>query len=374
MSVYQATVDPAERNTSHALMLELVGRDQVVLDVGCASGYLAEALGKQGCMVSGIEYDAAEAEKARPFLQQTVVADLNQVEVGEQFPDVTFDTIVFGDVLEHLLSPETVLTSALSLLKPEGTVVISIPNVAHGAVRLTLLQGRWDYRPTGLLDRTHIRFFTLETLLAMLANAGLVVTVLRATVADPLGTEIAVDGEALPPHAVEWVRSQPHATDYQYILAARRAGVGEAGITPEVQPAIELGPVDDIHALLAREQDEQRQHIENLQQEILALRRHLLTSRDHAVGTEAQLGQLRAELARSRNETAEVRADAVYAHAELAKSIADAQRAHAILNRSFTRRLFNRTKQAVAVLVGPRIWANITVPVRRFRGNREDNR
>ena len=374
MSVYQATVDPAERNTSHALMLDLVGSDRAVLDVGCASGYLAEALGKQGCLVSGVEYDAVEAEKARPFLEQLVVADLNQVELGEQFPGADFDVIVFGDVLEHLLEPASVLESALSLLRPDGTVVISIPNVAHGAVRLTLLQGRWDYRPTGLLDRTHIRFFTLETLLAMLADAGLLVTDLRATVADALGTEIAIDGETLPPFAVDWVRSQPRASDYQYILAARRGTPDPTDAAPEVQPAITLDPVEDVHAQLARDREEQRQLIEHQRQEILALRRDMLTSRDHAVGTEAQLGQLRAELARSRDETAAVRADAIYAHAELAKSIADAQRAHATLNRSFTRRLFNRSKRAVATLVGPRIWSAVTVSIRRARGTLDDNR
>lgn len=374
MSVYQATVDPAERNTSHALMLELVGSSRSVLDVGCASGYLAEALGKQGCQVSGVEYDAIEAEKARPFLADLVVADLNQVDLGGKFPDVTFDTIVFGDVLEHLLEPASVLNSSLSLLKPDGTVVISIPNVAHGAVRLTLLQGRWDYRPTGLLDRTHIRFFTLETLLAMLRTAGLVVTDLRATVADPMGTEIAIDGETLPPYAVDWVRSQPRATDYQYILSATRGTAYPAGDEPEVQPAIALDPVQDVHAQLAQARDEQIQRLEHQRQEILALRRDLLTGRDHAVGTEAQLGQLRAELARSHRETAEVRADAIYAHAELAKSIADAKQAHALLNRSFTRRLFNRSKRVVATLVGPRIWAAATSAVRRSRGSLDDNR
>src|SRR5664279_2698202 len=120
VSVYQATVDPAERNTSHSLMLELVGNDRNVLDVGCASGYLAEALVKNGCLVSGIEYDEQEAEKAKPFLQQLVVAELNQVDLAEQFPRSSFDAIVFGDVLEHLLEPAVVLKSSLELLAPDG--------------------------------------------------------------------------------------------------------------------------------------------------------------------------------------------------------------------------------------------------------------
>ncbi len=218
VSVYEATVDPAERNTSHALILELVGHDKRVLDVGCASGYLSEALGKNGCTVSGIEYDATEAEKARPFLEQLVVADLNEVDLAEQFPVESFDVIVFGDVLEHLLDPDAVLAASLKLLRPNGSVVISIPNVAHGSVRLALLQGRWNYTPTGLLDRTHVRFVTYESLLAMLERAGLAVTDLRATVADPLATEVAVDSGACPR------RSSPGSAGNPYAGVPVRAG------------------------------------------------------------------------------------------------------------------------------------------------------
>ena len=103
--------------------------------------------------------------------------------------------IVFGDVLEHLLDPATVLTSSLELLRPGGSIVISIPNVAHGAVRLALLQGRWNYTDTGLLDKTHIRFFTLTPCSRCWSRPGLSVTEFRSTVADPLATEIPVDAD-----------------------------------------------------------------------------------------------------------------------------------------------------------------------------------
>jgi len=373
VSVYQAVVDPAERNTSHSLMLELVGNDRLVLDVGCASGYLAEALEKNGCLVSGVEFDADEAAKARPFLQQLVVADLNQVDLAEQFPGSTFDTIVFGDVLEHLLDPARVLSSALKLLDPNGRVVISIPNVVHGAVRLSVLQGHWDYRDTGLLDRTHIKFFTLDTLLAMLAQAGLTVADLRSTVADPLATEIRVDAEALPPEVVEWVRNQPRAKDYQYVLSAR---LGEPDLSqrPEVRPAVTLPVTQDVYTERANVAAAEREQLRQLQAqaerqsaEILGLRRQLLTSRDHAIGTEAQLGHLRAEASRLHQLLAEARAYASNTDAELAKAIADAQNAHVQPTKSVPRKIYNRVKESVKVLVGPRIWALLSLPVRRMR-------
>jgi 2-polyprenyl-3-methyl-5-hydroxy-6-metoxy-1,4-benzoquinol methylase len=372
VSVYQATVDPAEHNTSHTLMLELIGNDKAVLDVGCASGYLAEALGKNGCLVSGVEYDEGDAEKARPFLQELVVADLNVVDLAEQLPRESFDVVVFGDVLEHLMNPEQVLKSSLELLRPGGRVVISIPNVAHGAVRLSLLQGKWNYSPTGLLDRTHIRFFTLETLLNMLHDAGLTVTELRSTVADPLATEIGIDVNALPRDAVDWVRHQPHAQAYQFVLSAQLDPDGPAGPEPEVLPAIPTEPVYDIHTeqvelrrQIAELQDGMERQREHSQQQITALRRQVLTARDHAIGSEAMVGRMRVEILRAQNETHEARVDAQYAHAELAKSIKDSQEAHARLANALEVR--HRFRRAVAVAVGPRAWGLITAPFRPIR-------
>ena len=337
VSVYQATVDQAERNTSHAVMLDLIGTDRVVLDVGCASGYLAEALGKNGCRVSGVEYDPADAEKAKPFLDGLVIADLNSVDLAEQFPTGTFDTVVFGDVLEHLLDPATVVKSGVRLLRPDGSIVISIPNIAHGATRLTLLQGRWDLRDTGLLDRTHIRWFTLETLLAMLDEAGLVVTELRSTVADPLQTEITIDPDALPPAAVDWVRRQPHALDYQFILSARRRSFSDKPGTTVVEPALVLEPIEDAQTERARRLELAQAVLDDPDSaaaEINELRHQLLTSRDHAIGTEAQIGLLRARLVAAHRDTDYARTDAEGAHKRLGESLADAQHAHSELAKS----------------------------------------
>ncbi len=412
MSVYQATVDPAERNTSHTMMVELIGTDKEVLDVGCASGYLAEALGKNGCMVSGVEYDRAEAEKARPFLDRLVIADLNQADLAGEFPDTQFDTIVFGDVLEHLLEPARVLQSALGLLRPGGTVVISIPNVAHGSVRLSLLQGVWNYTDTGLLDRTHIKFFTFDSLLALLDGAGLVVTEIRSTVADPLATEVAIRQDDLPRDAVDWVRSQPHAQAYQFVLTAAIAG-GDGGDGPtehatHVLPGMESPPTRDVHteaAELRAQVEAVTGQLEVARTSVLDLQRRELTSQDHAVAHEAQVARLRAETDRAKGEVARATVqmhdavkDAQYAHSELAKSIKDSQGAHARLAEALTdlgraqRELREQhghrqqlqhelvevtqevtlhrerpVRNAVAAVVGPRTWRVMAAPVHAWR-------
>lgn len=220
MFQYDTTIDPTARNTSHGLLLELVGGGRRVLDAGCATGYLAEALVARGCRVSGVEYVPEAAEKARPHLERLLVGNLDELDLVAEFGEGAFDVLVFGDVLEHLRDPAEVLRRALPLLVPGGSVVLSVPNVAHGSLRLALLQGRWRYTETGLLDRTHIRFFTRTSLVELLREAGLAPVEMRVTTADPLGVEVAVDEGGLPDGVTDWVRSQPDALTYQFVARA----------------------------------------------------------------------------------------------------------------------------------------------------------
>lgn len=220
-SKYDTAVDP-ESNTSHALMLELVGSNKRVLDVGCASGYLARALRERGCRVSGVEYDADAAEEAAPVLDQLVVGDLERLDLAAEFASRQFDVVVFGDVLEHLRDPLPVLRSVRDLLRPGGGVVISVPNIAHADVRLSLLQGRFEYRDLGLLDVTHVRFFTRSSLRTFLADAGFIAVDVRATTADVFGTELADDAKGVDQAVVDKVLEDPDARTYQFVVKAVR--------------------------------------------------------------------------------------------------------------------------------------------------------
>ena len=188
MTQYVTEVDVANRNTSHTLVTELVGAGHRVLDVGCSTGYLASVLKSAGNEVSGIEVDRAAADQARPFLRQLVVGDLNTLSLADAFAGVQFDRVVLADVLEHITNPGAVLRDIKGLLGPDGKLVVSMPNVSHGSLRLALLEGSWRYTTVGLLDQTHIRFYTLETIVGMLADAGYAVEEAWATLADPLRT------------------------------------------------------------------------------------------------------------------------------------------------------------------------------------------
>ncbi|MBO3463324.1 methyltransferase domain-containing protein [Aetokthonos hydrillicola Thurmond2011] len=150
-------------NSSLKKMLQLVGDNKRVVDFGCATGYFAKLLTNRGCQVTGVEVNSKAAKLAEQYCEQVIVADLDFVSLSEILPKQGFDVAVFGDVLEHLRDPWRVLRETREILKPKGYVVASIPNIAHGAIRLALLQGRFEYMELGILDRTHLRFFTRKS-------------------------------------------------------------------------------------------------------------------------------------------------------------------------------------------------------------------
>ena len=167
MSRYRVDIEPSNPNDSHFQVVQLVGSGHDVLDVGCADGDVGRLLQETGNRVSGLDRDAEAAEKARADLERVVVADLDTSSLLDHFEAASFDVVVLADVLEHLREPERALREATELLREGGRLVLSVPNVAHGALRLALLQGRWTYTEAGLLDRTPVSYthLTLPTIL-----------------------------------------------------------------------------------------------------------------------------------------------------------------------------------------------------------------
>jgi 2-polyprenyl-3-methyl-5-hydroxy-6-metoxy-1,4-benzoquinol methylase len=221
MSKYDIDAVVPDAGDSHAVMLDLVGPSKRVLDVGCASGYLARALiDGLGCTVAGVESDPEAAEKARDVVQPLVVGDLDLLDLAEELEPASFDVVVFGDVLEHLRDPVRTLRQARALLAPGGYVVISIPNVAHGDLGLSLLRGDWTYRPLGLLDNTHLRFFTHEGVRRLAAGAGFALAEVRRIKAGLFHTEFGRTPDEFPPEVVDFVRAQPEHETYQFVVRA----------------------------------------------------------------------------------------------------------------------------------------------------------
>lgn len=166
-------------SAAHRLVLEEVPDGARVLDVGCATGYLAAELSRRGCAVDGIEFDPAAAQQARAHCREVVTGDLEapatQASVAAMLAGAWPDVVICADVLEHLRDPWSVLAWLRTLLAPGGRAVVSVPNIAHWTARRALLRGRFDYADHGLLDRTHLRFFTRASAAELARRAGFAV-------------------------------------------------------------------------------------------------------------------------------------------------------------------------------------------------------
>ena len=144
-----------------------------VLDVGCASGYLGADLRSRGCRVWGVDADRFALENVvRGAYEETLELDLNLLSESPFTPRL-FDVVIVADVLEHLIDPVQVLQTLLTSLKPDGLVIVSLPNVANFSIRIPLLFGRFDYTEVGILDRTHLHLYTYKSAAHLVRDSGL---------------------------------------------------------------------------------------------------------------------------------------------------------------------------------------------------------
>jgi methionine biosynthesis protein MetW len=201
---------------SHRLVLAAVPDGARVLDVGCATGYLAAALRERGCTVVGIEADPDAAAQARAHCDAVVVGDVEaprtRAETAARGP---FDVVMCADVLEHLRDPWEVLAWLRTLLRDGGRAVVSLPNIAHWTARRELLRGRFPQADHGLFDRTHLRFFTRATARDLAARAGFAILEEHPAPAPlPLESRLAMVGRLRGP----LVRRYPGLLALQVVL------------------------------------------------------------------------------------------------------------------------------------------------------------
>ena len=177
--------DRVSPGTSLGKVLTYVNRSQRVLDVGCGAGRLAKHMTAIGARVVGIERHPEAAALARLHCERVVEKDLDALDLLE--PTERFDIMVFADVLEHLVYPDALLKRLARNLAAGGFALISLPNIAYYKIRWKLLRGRWDYEPFGIMDRSHLRFFTQETARQLLDDGGFKVTATDAVYQVPFG-------------------------------------------------------------------------------------------------------------------------------------------------------------------------------------------
>ncbi len=152
-----------------------------VLDVGCSTGVLGRQIKQaMGAAVTGIEMDQSMARIAEGVLDKVYCLDIDKEEMTTIFKNDVFDCIIFADVLEHTRDPWNILKQFLTLLKHDGYVIASIPNVRHfSTIKELLFKGNWPYRERGIHDKSHLRFFTLNNITELFEGAGLEVLTIR---------------------------------------------------------------------------------------------------------------------------------------------------------------------------------------------------
>jgi 2-polyprenyl-3-methyl-5-hydroxy-6-metoxy-1,4-benzoquinol methylase len=208
----------AAYRTHHLLAREVLRATEPgdrVFECGVSSGYFASVLVAAGLQVDGHELDATAAARAREVCGQVFVGDLSTFDPDEL--DGTYRVLLFGDTLEHLPDPAAVLRRLGTRLDPGGVVILSIPNIANWAIRLSLLAGRFDYADRGIMDRTHLRFYTRRSLVGMVTEAGFRVERLMATVPVPF-----VRGPRLGRATHQVGNALPGLFGYGFILTARQ--------------------------------------------------------------------------------------------------------------------------------------------------------
>ena len=352
-SIYESNVDPLRPNDAHGISLQLVGRNKTVLELGAAAGHVTKSLKDLGNTVTAVERDGRFLESLRGIADDVHITDLDWLNLRELLGDRTFDVILAGDVLEHCSRPDLVLHQCHDLLAPGGSVVVSLPNIAHGDVRLALLTGRFEYREIGLLDSTHLRFFTRESIVRFADSCGFDVTEIFGSTAPIGSTEFGAPDASIPREAIEYVQADRDHTVYQYVSRL----VPRVGMSSPVVPASPERAVDKLLAELARTQEAlgalratggnsrtkeniarldselsvAQQELALVQQELVLVQQELATrkaaldsaldlaqnheatiseittrnkslqiqilaARDHAIGTSAELGELRHRL------------------------------------------------------------------------------
>ena len=212
-------------DTTAKKVIELVGQDKRVLELGCATGHMSRVLVESGCSVVAIEIDAEAAAVASERCERVIVGDLEQLDLTYELEGDFFDVVLAADVLEHLKDPPPLLLSLRRFLRSDGYLVVSVPNVVHGSVRLAVLGGEFPYADLGILDRTHLRFYTRSTLEEMLGEGGFAIGELHRQKRELDGSEVPFDADKLPPGLADSLGDDPEALTYQFVARARPVGV-----------------------------------------------------------------------------------------------------------------------------------------------------
>lgn len=223
MGKYDFELDLTGQN-SLLLILEQIKPGSTILEFGPANGRLTKYLNQiLHCNMYLVELDEAAGKEALQYAEDLVVGDAEKYELWlDRYRTIKFDYILFPDILEHLRNPKQLLINAKLLLKENGSMIMSVPNMAHNSVMINLLNNNLEYSSTGLLDNTHIYFFTKNGLENMVGQAGLHVTKRFATYEKTEMSEVLADVKEVSGISETYWKKRPYGEVYQYVYEVKK--------------------------------------------------------------------------------------------------------------------------------------------------------
>ncbi len=230
--VYEYEVDLSS-DTAPARVLRMVRPGSRVLEIGAGTGSITRHLrGTLGCSTVALEVDPSAIEALRAHDIKVHALDLNDPGWAEviRAQEGLFDHVIAADVLEHVYNPWSVIEGMASLLAADGTVILSLPHVGHAAVAACLLDEDFDYRPWGLLDRRHIRFFGVKNVQSLINGAGLAIEHAEFVVRTPAMTEFVSRWHRMPAAVQKALQQNAYANVLQIVTSSRRAIDQETGL------------------------------------------------------------------------------------------------------------------------------------------------
>lgn len=223
----------------------MVGQGKRVLEIGAGPGSITRLLKDNGqCRVTAIELDSEAIEKLGAFCEKVHQCDLNTSDWTDAvIADGKFEVVVAADVLEHLYDPWSTLRAMQRVLADDGCIVVSLPHVGHQALIASLALGHFDYQDWGLLDRTHIRFFGIESMQRLFEESGLSIIDADFLVRAPELTEFAQDWASAPDELKRSLEQSPYGRIYQVVIKAVPKSATSRGLKLTSMVVPQTGPL-----------------------------------------------------------------------------------------------------------------------------------
>ncbi|MBS5983955.1 MAG: methyltransferase domain-containing protein [Clostridium butyricum] len=231
MTKYDFELDLDSEN-SLSIMINAIKKNSRILEFGCANGRMTKYLNDyMDCKVDIVEIDEEAGKEASKYAQKSFLGKVNgDIEkfIWKEKNDGKYDYMIFADVLEHLNDPQKVLEKCQTLLNEQGSILISIPNVAHNAILIDLINDEFRYNSIGLLDNTHITLFSYHSLKRMVENSGFITVLEKATYCNVGETEFNNNYEFVNKNMAKELKNRDKGDIYQFVFEVKKKSYVES--------------------------------------------------------------------------------------------------------------------------------------------------